>query len=382
MSQKSEKKKEKKTSEKKKTSDNKKTSNKKKSPNKKKTSEKKKKTDKKKSTEKNKTTEKKKTTDKKKTTEKKKPSKKKNKSEESQEINTDLIDDEPIHSSRVSGKIMIRILRASHLPGVDKNGTSDPYVVIRLTKQCKTQFESETIYKATTPIIKNQINPEWEPEYYTFDLKRPMGDIVLTIYDYNRVKKHVVIGEAKLSLEDHPKFFEECKLLKTLDLENLAKPNISFLTKLKKKDKTQNGGEKKPTITFKLKFIPSVEQSSKIGNDIELLQSGILHYQLFKGEFLEQLYETMKRWLTQTAGHGVRVVKIMDGKNSDGLNYLAVCEKEILNRIDQPTGTPSTKGRGIVNQTRKKRLQKQPKLIAILKYVLLCYRQRKLKQGV
>ncbi|KAJ3452022.1 c2 domain-containing protein [Anaeramoeba flamelloides] len=259
----------------------------------------------------------------KKTKKKKKSIKvKESESEKTEEV-INSSDEEPILSTLTSGQLRVCILNANNLTPVDKSGYSDPYVVIQLTKQCKSQFESVNIYTKQTPTKKKNLNPEWKKTYYDFNLKRPMGEIILTIYDYNRVSKPIKLGETRIPLEEYPELFENHQIGLTKELVDLPPPHSSLKKKLQKKNQNQKKTGK-PTITFQIKFVPRSEKFSKISKGIEILETDKLHYKIFKGETLESIYESVQNWLHQASEYGVRSVQMMDGKNPEEELFVAL----------------------------------------------------------
>ncbi|KAI0236124.1 Tricalbin-2 [Massospora cicadina] len=101
----------------------------------------------------------------------------------------------PIKSAATgrAGKLQIKIISAEKLAGVDRSGTSDPYV--KLKHDGKTLFQTKTIYKVC--------NPTWD-ETCTVDL--PDGSpywLHLSVMDYNRVHSDRNLGDLLINVWDH-----------------------------------------------------------------------------------------------------------------------------------------------------------------------------------
>ncbi|KAI7885425.1 C2 domain-containing protein [Mucor mucedo] len=90
-----------------------------------------------------------------------------------------------------AGSVTITLLEARGLRGVDKSGTSDPYVRVKVGK--------EQIYK--TQVIPKTLDPEWNETFiwrvggepFIFDFK---------VKDHNRVKSAVDLGQTRCNLWD------------------------------------------------------------------------------------------------------------------------------------------------------------------------------------
>lgn len=90
-----------------------------------------------------------------------------------------------------AGSVIITLLEARGLRGVDKNGTSDPYVRVKAGRY--------QIYK--TQVIPKTLDPEWNETFswrvggepFVFDFK---------VKDYNRIKAAVDLGQTRCNIWD------------------------------------------------------------------------------------------------------------------------------------------------------------------------------------
>ncbi|ORX78795.1 hypothetical protein BCR32DRAFT_246911 [Anaeromyces robustus] len=89
------------------------------------------------------------------------------------------------------GILDIRIDQANVIPA-DKSGTSDPYVKVIL--------RGEEIYKTGT--IKKTLNPVWNEKFSIPIAERIHNKLIFQIYDWNKVQKHDLIGQAEVPLHE------------------------------------------------------------------------------------------------------------------------------------------------------------------------------------
>lgn len=90
-----------------------------------------------------------------------------------------------------AGIVTITLIEARGLRGVDKSGTSDPYVRVKVGK--------EQIYK--TSVIPKTLDPEWNEKFnygvggepFLFDLK---------VKDHNKIKAAVDLGQTRFNIWD------------------------------------------------------------------------------------------------------------------------------------------------------------------------------------
>ncbi|EJD07089.1 uncharacterized protein FOMMEDRAFT_103160 [Fomitiporia mediterranea MF3/22] len=104
--------------------------------------------------------------------------------------------------------LRVQVIRCNNLLAKDKNGTSDPFVVVSLARN-----------KNSTPVIKKTLNPVYVAKDATFDfpiylsLVGRLGVLELIVWDKDMLKKDY-LGEASLLLEDwfkegSPKDFDD-----------------------------------------------------------------------------------------------------------------------------------------------------------------------------
>jgi hypothetical protein len=88
------------------------------------------------------------------------------------------------------------LIRAQHLPKMDLIGTADPYVTFHLLGQDQQK----------SSVLKNTLDPEWNEEFvfYMQDLSFYQNDnqLVLNIWDWDRISKDEVIGEVRLMISE------------------------------------------------------------------------------------------------------------------------------------------------------------------------------------
>lgn len=94
-------------------------------------------------------------------------------------------------STGVPGMLQVTIVDARGLPGVDKSGTSDPYVKVRLGKH--SVYRTQTIFKT--------LAPTWDETFTQTVTGEPVA-LILKVKDYNRVKKAVNLGVAQCNIWD------------------------------------------------------------------------------------------------------------------------------------------------------------------------------------
>lgn len=80
---------------------------------------------------------------------------------------------------RPVGVLNVNIVRATNLKKKDLLGSSDPYVKLRL--------HDDNLQSKKTTVKKNNLNPEWNEEF-SLIVKDPQAqDLVLTLYDWEKV---------------------------------------------------------------------------------------------------------------------------------------------------------------------------------------------------
>ncbi|KAH6780209.1 Calcium-dependent lipid-binding family protein [Perilla frutescens var. hirtella] len=87
---------------------------------------------------------------------------------------------------RPVGLLNVKVVRAMNLQKKDFLGSSDPYV--------KLQLHDDRIQSKQTTVKRNNLNPEWNEEF-TLVVKDPqVQDLVLTMYDWEKVGSHDKMG--------------------------------------------------------------------------------------------------------------------------------------------------------------------------------------------
>ncbi|VVT53533.1 uncharacterized protein SAPINGB_P003621 [Magnusiomyces paraingens] len=79
----------------------------------------------------------------------------------------------------------IKIIKAKDLPAVDRNGLSDPYVIIR--KSGDTIFQTKTIYKTLTPVWNETFEVHQHNEYENMKLE-------FVVWDENKIMMDQICG--------------------------------------------------------------------------------------------------------------------------------------------------------------------------------------------
>ena len=85
----------------------------------------------------------------------------------------------------------VRVIRATNLPGVDKDGKSDPQLALHAG-----------IIKVKTKVQKNTLNPVWDE---TFELRvaDPAEPILVRVKDYDKFGANDLLGEAAFRLDKY-----------------------------------------------------------------------------------------------------------------------------------------------------------------------------------
>uniref|UniRef100_A0A1I8ALY8 C2 domain-containing protein n=1 Tax=Steinernema glaseri TaxID=37863 RepID=A0A1I8ALY8_9BILA len=84
--------------------------------------------------------------------------------------------------------LMVYVLRANHLPAVEKNRSSDPYVKMYLLPERRNHCK--------TRIFKKSLDPEFN-EMFSFDVaynNLPNRMLQFTVYDFDRFTRHGLVG--------------------------------------------------------------------------------------------------------------------------------------------------------------------------------------------
>ena len=78
-------------------------------------------------------------------------------------------------------------MRAKGLRGVDKSGTSDPYIVAMLGTE-----------KFTSKPLSETLNPVWIGEKFTFNVKTPGQRLIIQLMDRNSITKDKPLGNCEI----------------------------------------------------------------------------------------------------------------------------------------------------------------------------------------
>ncbi|TFK78063.1 C2-domain-containing protein [Polyporus arcularius HHB13444] len=136
--------------------------------------------------------------------------------------------------------LRVQVLSCTNLLAKDRNGSSDPFVVVSLLGT-----------KHQTPVSKRTVNPTYNPKDATFDfpiylsLADKLGVLELVVWDKDVLKKDY-LGEAWIPLED---WFRDGNAFAFDDLNNkmISKPVIS----------TRNSTPATGNVQVKLGFVSS-----------------------------------------------------------------------------------------------------------------------------
>ncbi|KAG0166021.1 hypothetical protein DFQ30_007676 [Apophysomyces sp. BC1015] len=94
-------------------------------------------------------------------------------------------------STGIEGVVTIHLLEARGIRGVDRGGTSDPYVRIRVGK--------DQVYK--TKVINKTLTPEWN-ENFTYNLSPKSTVFDFKVKDHNRLSHDVDLGYCRWNIWD------------------------------------------------------------------------------------------------------------------------------------------------------------------------------------
>ena len=93
--------------------------------------------------------------------------------------------------------LMVHLHHASNLPAKDRQGTSDPFVVLHLTPNKEETFQSTIIYKTLNPVFDQSFQFQGlTPD----DIRRQT--LILRIYDHDRFTRNDSIGMVALPLQN------------------------------------------------------------------------------------------------------------------------------------------------------------------------------------
>lgn len=114
-------------------------------------------------------------------------------------------------------QLQVEVLKAEDLPAMDKNGKSEPYVVVMVLPDKQNKKE--------TKVKRNDLNPTFNEKFIFRVLPTETANrtLLFIVYDFNRFSKHDIIGEVRLPLASidlqHPT--EEWKLISKSDSDEM-----------------------------------------------------------------------------------------------------------------------------------------------------------------
>ncbi|GES95782.1 C2 domain-containing protein [Rhizophagus clarus] len=103
---------------------------------------------------------------------------------------------QPSESINNMGILQITIKDAENLPGADRSGTSDPFVVFTLN--------NEKVYK--TKVIEKNCNPVFNESFEVTVLSRSTSVLEFEVFDWNRLGTAKKIASGSTQLDDLPPF--------------------------------------------------------------------------------------------------------------------------------------------------------------------------------
>lgn len=102
-----------------------------------------------------------------------------------------------LHYDIQQSTLMVHLHHASNLPAKDRQGTSDPFVVLHLTPNKEETFQSSVIYKTLNPVFDQSfIFQRMTPD----DIRHQT--LILRIYDHDRFTRNDSIGMIALPLQN------------------------------------------------------------------------------------------------------------------------------------------------------------------------------------
>ena len=87
-------------------------------------------------------------------------------------------------------KLLVRVVEARGLPGVHLNGSSDPFVKLKLGKR-----------RAKTAVVKRSLAPAWDEEF-SFLVGDVRDVLKLDVYDEDILRMDDFLGQLRVPLED------------------------------------------------------------------------------------------------------------------------------------------------------------------------------------
>ena len=93
--------------------------------------------------------------------------------------------------------LMVHLHYALNLPAMDRNGKSDPFVVVGLTPNCTNELKSKVVPETLNPVFNQSLQFQ---NIFPGDLRNQT--LQLSVYDHDKLKKNDWIGEVTLPLAD------------------------------------------------------------------------------------------------------------------------------------------------------------------------------------
>jgi hypothetical protein len=102
-----------------------------------------------------------------------------------------------LHYDIQQSTLMVHLHHASNLPAKDRQGTSDPFVVLHLTPNKEETFQSAVIYKTLNPVFDQSFQFQGlTPD----DIRRQT--LIFRIFDHDRFTRNDSIGMVALPLQN------------------------------------------------------------------------------------------------------------------------------------------------------------------------------------
>eukprot|EP00656_Telonema_subtile_P032247 TRINITY_DN35356_c0_g1_i1.p1 TRINITY_DN35356_c0_g1~~TRINITY_DN35356_c0_g1_i1.p1 ORF type:complete len:146 (+),score=23.69 TRINITY_DN35356_c0_g1_i1:96-533(+) len=94
-----------------------------------------------------------------------------------------------VPASKLAGMLLIHVEKASNLISADINGSSDPYVVLRVGRQ-----------QAITEVVSGSLNPKFDCKQQVMvdDVSKDVLEVL--VYDEDRFQKHDLLGKVSIPL--------------------------------------------------------------------------------------------------------------------------------------------------------------------------------------
>ncbi|KAL0082033.1 C2 domain-containing protein [Phycomyces blakesleeanus] len=97
---------------------------------------------------------------------------------------------DPSESLENQGNLTVTALKATNLKGIDRSGTSDPYVV----------FSMNDVKLHKTEVHKKELNPVFRNEVFTVPVLQRIGAVLIAeVFDWDQIGKNELIGRAEIT---------------------------------------------------------------------------------------------------------------------------------------------------------------------------------------